>query len=380
MIQELRLKSFQAHSTLRLEFDPGVNAIVGETDSGKSACFRAIRWLVEHSPPTGYLKHGEKDLRVGIKSDIGTVIRFKNSKGYGYSVDGQDFLACATKQPPEVSQTTGLSPINLQGQHDPPFLLTLTPGEFARALNRVVDLSSIDIATAEVKRALAQERTIIDHLDSKVKDLEAKDKSLAWIPGAFTRYAELESVESALEKTTTQISGISGVLELLEITEVDFKAARTLADAISTHNDRCIEIRKKMRENAITEVKNAIDGFREADNRFNAGIPLVEALTRLVDIADIAEELEARIRWIQPSLEILRKTEKVSAVQTGAGDIIQLCNRTTEAKTALESVRTVVKDVRDIEAEIAKLEASKGKLQEAIGPVCPTCGKPIKGK
>ncbi|WP_323159540.1 hypothetical protein, partial [Pseudomonas marginalis] len=71
---------------------------------------------------------------------------------------------------------------------------------------------------------------------------------------------------------------------------------------------------------------------------------------------------------LEPSLEILRKTSEVSAVAERVTGIIELCERTKEAKTAEMSVRTVVRDIRNTEAEIAKLEASKGKLQEAIGP------------
>lgn len=380
MIQELRLKAFQAHSTLKLQFDPGVNAIVGETDSGKSAVFRAIRWLVEHSSPTGYLKHGEKELRVGIKTEDGTVIRFKTPKAYGYSVNGQEFLACASKQPPEVSEVTGLSEINLQGQHDPPFLLTLTPGEFARALNRVVDLSSIDIATSDIKQSAAKEKTVLEHLKTKHDTLEARFSEIAWIPEAVSHFETIDSEITRLEALESSNTELEEAINSFRNTDIDFKAASTLVDAISSHLDRCAEIRKNMRETAIAEVKSAISGYRDSDRRFHAGIPLVAELERLWEIGKRVDGISGKISMLEPSLEILRKTSEVSAVAERVTGIIDLCERTKEAKTAEMSVRTVVRDIRNTEAEIAKLEASKGKLQEAIGPVCPTCGKPMKGK
>ena len=50
MIQSLALKNFQSHKDTLIKFDPGVNVIVGSTDSGKSAIIRALRWLVWNRP------------------------------------------------------------------------------------------------------------------------------------------------------------------------------------------------------------------------------------------------------------------------------------------------------------------------------------------
>ncbi|MCK9524299.1 MAG: AAA family ATPase, partial [Limnochordia bacterium] len=37
MIEKLTLKNFQSHKHSELEFAPGLNAIIGQSDSGKSA-------------------------------------------------------------------------------------------------------------------------------------------------------------------------------------------------------------------------------------------------------------------------------------------------------------------------------------------------------
>jgi len=50
MIKYLQIQNFQSHKDSLLEFDPGVNVIVGSSDSGKTAVIRALRWLVWNRP------------------------------------------------------------------------------------------------------------------------------------------------------------------------------------------------------------------------------------------------------------------------------------------------------------------------------------------
>ena len=62
--------------------------------------------------------------------------------------------------PPEIAVALNMNEINFQGQHDPPFAVSLTAGALARALNEVVDLAAIDRALAagasQVRRNTAE--------------------------------------------------------------------------------------------------------------------------------------------------------------------------------------------------------------------------------
>ena len=50
MIQSLKIINFQSHEDSTLDFVPGVNMILGASDSGKSAIIRALKWLVWNRP------------------------------------------------------------------------------------------------------------------------------------------------------------------------------------------------------------------------------------------------------------------------------------------------------------------------------------------
>ena len=50
MFTRLEIKNFQSHKNTTIDFDKNINSICGETDNGKSAVIRAIKWIVENRP------------------------------------------------------------------------------------------------------------------------------------------------------------------------------------------------------------------------------------------------------------------------------------------------------------------------------------------
>ena len=45
-LKRVRLENFQSHKNSIIDFDRGLNVIVGPSDSGKSAIIRAIKWAL----------------------------------------------------------------------------------------------------------------------------------------------------------------------------------------------------------------------------------------------------------------------------------------------------------------------------------------------
>ena len=60
-IDKIILENFQSHKYSELEFVEGLNAIIGSTDSGKTAIFRAIKWALYNEPQGDYfVREGEE--------------------------------------------------------------------------------------------------------------------------------------------------------------------------------------------------------------------------------------------------------------------------------------------------------------------------------
>jgi DNA repair ATPase RecN len=373
-IKSIKLKNFQAHRDLQVDFVPGVNAIVGPTNVGKSSVFRAVRWLVEHKPISGLQTFDTEDTRVGIKSDAGSVIRFKSSKGYGYRIGSQDFVACGTNQPSEVQQSLGLAEINLQGQHDAPFLLTLTPGQMAKELNRIVDLSVIDKAMAATASAVAAAKSQANAVEELAKGYEAKAAKLAWVPQADEDLAAIEAIEAEIQSAKTRVvqteQALLGLLsnhnqqqqlepliqELAELAKLiaafegDVAASRRLGFAVGASETNLACLRDvNAAGKALAGLAVDAKAITESTTKILAIRSLVASYAKLGALGDFGPELDSMLA-------------DAASIKSANDTIVKI-------KSILGSHRLAIDAIASQDKELARLEKEK--------PICPTCGKPL---
>ena len=179
MIKSITLKNIQAHKNSKLEFDKGINAIIGSSNNGKSSIIRALNWNRYNRPlgidnlashwivdDKGNLK---EEMSVTIENDFGTVVRKRTKNENQYIVNDKELNVVKSDVPVEVEQTLNLSETNIQNQQDSPFLLSETSGKVAEYFNRIVRLDIIDkvLSNTESKR-----RKTKQNLESSEKEIE----------------------------------------------------------------------------------------------------------------------------------------------------------------------------------------------------------------
>jgi exonuclease SbcC len=135
-----------------------VNVLVGESDSGKSAIIRALNWVVNNKPSgDSFRSHWENSYTgVGVVVDKFIVWRDKGKeniyaikleKDLGKSIESlQVFRSFNQDVPEEIKNLLNISPLSLQSQFSSPFLLSMSSGEVAKYLNKIVHLDKIDLA------------------------------------------------------------------------------------------------------------------------------------------------------------------------------------------------------------------------------------------
>ena len=85
MIRRLTLENFMAHARTELVLGPGLTALTGPNNVGKSAVVEALRCLTLNPAPRHVIRHGAKEARVSLELSDGTRvvwIRKKASAGY----------------------------------------------------------------------------------------------------------------------------------------------------------------------------------------------------------------------------------------------------------------------------------------------------------
>ena len=75
-ITKVHLENFQSHKNTSLEFDRGLNVILGNSDSGKTAILRAIKWALYNEPQGDYfIMQGQNQVLVEIEFSNGAIIK-----------------------------------------------------------------------------------------------------------------------------------------------------------------------------------------------------------------------------------------------------------------------------------------------------------------
>ena len=203
MIKSLTIKNIQSHKDSRLELSPGINALIGSSNNGKSAILRALNWAVNNRPlgvevllsNWAYDSKGKQneEMSVTVEKGNSTLIRRKTKSENEYVIDGEVLEAIKTDVPEEVRKFFMLSETNMQKQQDAPFLLSLSSGKIAEYFNRIVRLDIIDRVLSNAESSRRKMKNQLESSESQEKKLEKELEKFEWI----------DSVEKLIEKIKT---------------------------------------------------------------------------------------------------------------------------------------------------------------------------------
>jgi len=338
MIERLRLKNFQRHGKLDVELSPGITAITGPSDAGKSSILRSIRWVAFNRPlGTGFVRHGESVCQAGVRVDGKSIIRRRNKKQNTYKIDGTPLNAVGTDVPEEIDNLLNLGPENFQGQHDPPFWFSLTGGELARELNRIVDLSVIDRSASwlasQVRQARAEEKVCGERLE----EAKARLSDLSWVPEMSKGMNQLEDAQKAAAGAVEKRDRLQSLLS---------DANRAEEAAESGHR------RARLGLSAVEAGK----GYFQASNRLQALRRAISAAERAADDAD-------------------RKVPDIIGLDRAAEELAEVDNRAKTIRRLVEAAEAACTAAGEAEE---RLDAVRTDMRDRLGGRCPLCGGEMK--
>ena len=332
MITKIEIKNFQSHKNTVLEFDKGVNVICGESDNGKSAVIRAIRWVVENQPQgtekinSNWNEDFKEPLSVKLYTEKGYVERIRDKKRNGYNIckNGEKeivFDAIGKGVPKEVTDFLNVSDVNFQFQLDPPYLLTKSAGEASKYLNEIVHLDSIDkimsIADSD-KRQLSSEQKIVE---SDIKKLEEELKNTEWIDEAERLYTRVSKYDEHISSSNDELIGLN--------------------EQISEHESLKIV--------DLTKQKELVEKIE------SISVPDISELDE--DIKEY-EESAAKIIDLSKPEKLIERIESIS----------------------IPDISELDEDIKEYELrneEILKLNKEREELKARMPAICPYCGNPI---
>ncbi len=224
MIEELKISNFQSHKKSVLEFDKGVNIIIGQSDSGKTAILRALNWVINNKPSgDSFRSHWGGETTVRIDNIYRTKGKTKNVYTIVDDVGETDFKSFGQDVPNDIKKILNLSTLNFQGQFSSPFLLGDSSGEVARYLNKIVKLDSIDSSVKNINRTLQEQKNLLTITKTNIKDYKEKQEEYDWLEEAEEELKIIEAERKKSVKRKKQINSLSDIIESLQEVEKEIK-------------------------------------------------------------------------------------------------------------------------------------------------------------
>jgi exonuclease SbcC len=350
MIKRLELKNFQSHKHTILDFVPGVNVIVGLSDSGKSAIMNSIGWVFENQPQgDSFRSWWGGDTEVHMDLDNGQIARIRGDKFNGYVLGMHDtFVALKGEVPKEIKEFLNVNEVNFQRQLDRHYLLSNTPGEVAKHFNKIAKLDKIDLSTSNINSWISQ---INQDIKYKESDLEKNLEKLEV-------FNHLEKLEAEVE-----------VLEEME------NKARTL--------DRNLRKCEKL-INQITSIDAKIDA---KETIIQMG-PEVTALLEQIEEKKVLEsqygKLSKLIKRIDDISEVIIDKERIILAEDLINDLLLMYKDGSELKKEISRIAYFVSTGEKLEKKLANAivnhDMLSEELTESMPDVCPFCNQTIKHK
>ena len=321
MIQELSIQNFQSHKNTRLLFDPGVNVIVGTTDSGKTAILRGLRLAINNKPSgqaycSRWMGKGDTS-KVVVTTMEGDVITRQEKPDKLYKLNETEFKAFGTEVPEEIKNVLNLGEVNDQAQMNMPFLISNSAGEVASHFNKVARLDKIDTATANINSWIRELTSDIKYKTNQKKELEEKVKDFQYLEKFEVQVEVLEEMEagkstlfSNIKKVYSLISKMKEQDLLLEKEKEKIKIEPLLNVIFST-----ISKKKELEQNrgklhrCISQVQNTITELEEQQNVLLIEKPLIKIIDQKALLAKIeSEEINLKkLVWYIKSSRIRQK-------------------------------------------------------------------------
>jgi len=222
MISKLIIRNYQSHKKTVMKFHPGVNAIIGTSDRGKSTILRTIRWVGFNKPIGSRMcSHWGGTTKVKIRTNKNLIERHKDKSKDLFFLNGQPFKATRGELPEEISKVLNLDEVSIQRQIDPPYLLDASAIEVAQHFNKLTNLNNVDEG---MRRLTKWHRDLEQRVKFNGKEIESKEKQLQVYKGLDELDGRLTAIEHKQHEFNSNIKYINDLSNLLnELTEVKQK-------------------------------------------------------------------------------------------------------------------------------------------------------------
>jgi DNA repair exonuclease SbcCD ATPase subunit len=363
----IRLRDVQGYADAMLSLSPGVNALMGPNNRGKSTVVRALRAVFYGEARDSLVRAGAGQAAVEIGLARGRTLRWTRqprrtpvnlwslheADGSVVQEGGLRFESGGRVPPPWVDRLCGITKVeeldvHIAHQKFPVFLLGEPPSRRSAVL-------SVGQEAGYLRDMLALHRDRCRRDEALVRDGE---RELASLADELRGFEDLPAVAAAIEEAGSALAALAAaaarVERLEEVAGILGEARRRLAGA----RERAEATGELPDQEAFEDLRARVSGARE---RERAG-------ERLLALRRDRRAADARL------LALRDLPETLPALLSNAG-AEAIADRLGALKAGIARQRALLERNG---ADRARIEAEVSALAERTGGLCPACGSPVE--
>jgi len=344
MLDYLIIKNYKSHKDTYIKFHSGINVFVGISNSGKSDILRAFLWVSTGRPLGFHFKSWfskKEPTVVEIGKTTGYSIRktkTKNQTKYEILYNGKllsKFRKVGHKVPVEVQKILNISELNVQDQLNQFFLITSSPQEVARAINRIINIEDADdIWFPKLTTKINDTRRAIKNLEDEKTSLKAELVFFKDIKKWKSKRKTIVKLQRSLEECVLVEKTIVECIEIISVVDPLIEANEKLLVILKEKLTKSNIILSEMKD--FEEHKKLLTKFTVAHENFAK-----------YENLHIVEKFVMKIEHNYKVYESLRKQEEgilsyVTAIEKGNGRVVSLAK---EKEKALQFLGNKLSDI-----------------------------------
>ncbi len=337
MLKRFSAKNFRSWRDVELTFSKGINVIWGGSQDGKTNCtFRLVRLVKDNRPSSasfysnfapdkgstiveietyeGRTVSVVKSVEVKRDKESGKKVKKLLSTEYTHDRRKKPFAGVGVNVPDEIVDILNLGELNIQDQNDKSFLITETPGEVARTINRITKLDRADEWIKDLNTRIGvcnKEITVLigdpdKDIIGKIKEIEIelfKYENIDKIGNYIDRAGRLELKIDKKEKEVEGITRIVGQLGVLD-DEIDILEKVLEADK---YLEKAVVIEEKIEsleneEDIIKEYLFVCDEYADIESD---GKELKEDVEKIKNWYEKADGFDERIEVLSDERDLI---------------------------------------------------------------------------
>lgn len=412
-IDKIVLKNFQAHKDSTIYPKEGLNAFIGESGKGKSSIHRSLTWLIDNkvagdrpnqnihnhdivsktkSGNTKFLGNTE----VSIHLDNGYTVSRIKGKDNKYTITDpdknvKDLTANGQNVPDEVKELLKFDYLNIADQADSYFIMFDSPGDIAKKINEIVDLSigdkTLKALKSKTRSATSKIKVVkedIDKLEEDLKEfsnLEEMSEKLKDLIILKDLANEHEETKHNVDRYHEQLSSIEVELNAIGNIDEQLKYISKLSDmltAIKTLSDKKSLVVSYVQD--LEYLSSELDKCKHAEEQLSQLSALIQQLNVITDKQKELETVKSKIE----ELTTLNKeiTEDDSKEQLEM--LADLHEKASEVDSLQNKVNDTTEKYKQLTELISEMQVASGEYQKALDlfnkamdslDVCLLCGR-----